>query len=219
MTFIPTTIAVVTTATFTQPAIGSTVSVSVSTTLYMLAGQYLFIGGGGGFYAVTTVTDSVTVVVTNLGDAGNTNAANTITAGAALFNAGRPRIARSATVSTDESTASTSYVDLATVGPSVTLVTGTTAIVTLGAQEYETVINFSALISVAVSGATTLAASDTNASSVTATVASARVANYISFVLTGLTAGTNTFTMKYRVENASNTYHYENRRIMVSAQL
>ena len=59
-----------TTAAFTQPAAGSTVSVSVVSSANLLAGQELLITGGG-FYSVASVTNATTVVLTNLGSTGN----------------------------------------------------------------------------------------------------------------------------------------------------
>lgn len=77
--------------------------------------------------------------------------------------------------------------------PSVTLVTGTSALVQFTVQT--TASGGFAGSSVAVSGATTLAASDNYVlvSEVTTGITLSR-----QFVLTGLTAGTNTFTLNYR---------------------
>lgn len=79
------------------------------------------------------------------------------------------------------------------VNPSVTLVTGTSALVSFTVQT--TASGGFAGTSVAVSGATTLAASDNYiaVSEVTSGITLTR-----QFVLTGLTAGTNTFTLNYR---------------------
>lgn len=59
-----------TTANFTQPAVNGTVSASVGDTSWMVAGQTLFVATGG-YYTVNSITDSVTVVLTNTGDTGN----------------------------------------------------------------------------------------------------------------------------------------------------
>ena len=90
------------------------------------------------------------------------------------------------------------YGDLATPGPSVTLtLTGTTAIVWMSAQASHDAGN-TGFISVEVSGASTVPASDANAvltasySGAIYTLGLARV-----LVLTGLTPGVNTFTLKY----------------------
>ena len=69
-----------TTAHFTQPAAAATVSVSVANSTWMGVGQVLFVVGGG-YYTVSSVTDAVTVVLTNLGYTGNTAAGGVISAG------------------------------------------------------------------------------------------------------------------------------------------
>jgi hypothetical protein len=53
-------------ANYTQPEIGSTVSVSVDSSALLFAGQPIFIAGGG-FYVVTAVPGPQTITVRNLG--------------------------------------------------------------------------------------------------------------------------------------------------------
>lgn len=93
--------------------------------------------------------------------------------------------------------------------PTVTLITGTTALVSIGAFLNNSGAGTS-IMSVAVSGAGTVAASDAWGLSVTG---SSYFGNGLTFVITGLTAGTNTFALNYRV--GSNTGNYEQRRITV----
>lgn len=107
-----------------------------------------------------------------------------------------------ARVATRETTSSTSYVALTTAGPAVTLVTGTTALVTLSANIDTAAINY-VYASVAVSGATTLAASDANAIYMGQFTANQLLSASSQFLLTGLTAGTNTFTMQYKVSGST----------------
>lgn len=100
------------------------------------------------------------------------------------------------TIATLQSTASATYVDLATVGPSVTLVTGTSAILTISAN----IIAPSGQgggMSFAVSGATTIAASDANGITVGGVTGGFNASASRTMVISGLTAGTNTFTAKY----------------------
>jgi hypothetical protein len=78
---------------------------------------------------------------------------------------------------------------------SLTLSTGTTALVAI-ASHISASASAQSCVSVAVSGATTLAASDTWDIESTSTSAYTTAAR--TFVLTGLTAGTNTFTLQYR---------------------
>ena len=107
-------------------------------------------------------------------------------------------------VTASETSTSTSYTNLATAGPAVTITTGTQALVYITAQSFST--SAYAAMSVAVSGASTAAASDAywNLSNVVGNnLAMTRVA-----LITGLTAGANTFTAKYRVSAGTGTWAY-----------
>lgn len=110
-----------------------------------------------------------------------------------------------ATVATSESTASGTYVDLATTGPSITVVTLTTALVIVSCGVANGAMSF------AVSGATTIAPVDATCFSVSGTSVSVQ-GSFLAF-LAGLTAGANTFTAKYR--SNSGTAGFNNRNIVV----
>lgn len=96
--------------------------------------------------------------------------------------------------------------------PSVTLSTGATALVSLSAMIRSGNNLQGAAASIGVSGASTIAASDaywiyndaTNNISCSAT-----------YAVTGLTAGSNTFTFHYRVGSGGNTVTVQDRRITV----
>lgn len=105
-----------------------------------------------------------------------------------------------------ETTASTTYTDLATAGPSVTLSTGTTALVHLSGLITAGATSAVSLMSVAVSGATTIAAVDTRAVFTSSSSGSFQIAAGRTVVIGGLTAGTNTFTIKYRVTASTGTF-------------
>jgi len=117
---------------------------------------------------------------------------------------------------TNTSTSSSSYVTTLTndsTAISVTLLTGTTALITLGA-EYAFGGAAEAYTSFSVSGATTISASDANGMFQTANV------NYFysgqctkTFIFSGLTAGVNTFTLNYRV--TAGTQFFRRRNIIV----
>jgi hypothetical protein len=124
-------------------------------------------------------------------------------------NALAARAPGAAVVATSQTTTSTSYADLATVGPSVTVTTGTQAVVWHGAAISNSGAN-STRMSVAVSGASTVAASDAWAAIVVGT--SAHNLGKFHF-FTGLTAGSNIFTAKYSV--AAGTGTYVNRELVV----
>ena len=104
---------------------------------------------------------------------------------------------QSARVNTRETTTSTSYVALTTAGPAVSVATGTSALVTLSSNIDTSAVNY-VYASVAVSGATTLAASDANAIYMGQFTANQLLSASSQFLITGLTAGINTFTMQYK---------------------
>lgn len=104
------------------------------------------------------------------------------------------------TVATYQTTSSTAYGDLATSGPAITATTGTSALVFYAADMATATSNTGMFMSYAVSGATTIAASD-NWQLMLDGITSASSARAGRFHhVTGLTAGSNTFTAKYRSE-------------------
>jgi hypothetical protein len=118
----------------------------------------------------------------------------------------------SAEVVTTESTASTSYTDLATSGPAVTLTTGTSVAVLISGRAAVSGGGI-AVAAPAVSGATTLAASDSHNGAASSS-SNTFLATFTALrVITGLTAGSNTFTLKYRV--TAGTGFFEARDIAV----
>jgi len=113
-------------------------------------------------------------------------------------------------------TASTSYVTGMTgdgTALSVTLTTGTTALVMISGQIFNSGAGNASYISVSVSGATTLAAAD--AQSAAANVGGVNYGQSLNRtqIITGLTPGTNTFTLNYRV--GAGTGSHNNRDITV----
>jgi hypothetical protein len=120
-----------------------------------------------------------------------------------------------ARVATFQSTTSTSYTDLATSGPAVTVTTGTKALVIVSARIMNNTNNNSlqAFMTYAVSSATTTAASD----DVALAVSGINSINYqfkMSYAsIATLTAGSNTFTAKYRA--VSGTSEFADREILV----
>ena len=121
------------------------------------------------------------------------------------------RISATAGVLTSETTTSTSFADLATPGPEVTVTTGPAALVIVhGAMENTGA--GSSRMGYDVSGASTLAAADNRGIGVYG-VAGAGVITSGVTLHTDLTPGSNTFTAKYRV--ASGTGTFLSRRIVV----
>lgn len=115
-----------------------------------------------------------------------------------------------ALVATQETTVSTSYTDLTTSGPAVTVTTGTKVLVIVSSRqgnEPDAIMN----TSYAVSGATTIAASDAVALTTRQggyTFGSASKASVIT-----VNAGSNTFTAKYKVNTG--TGYFQDREIFV----
>lgn len=96
--------------------------------------------------------------------------------------------------------------------PSVTLVTGTTALVCITAQIWNNTANYAHYCSVSVSGAGTVAASD--AWCMVNPVTGGHRFTSMN-IIPGLTAGTNTFTMAHKSNNATNSGYTELRHLWV----
>jgi hypothetical protein len=122
----------------------------------------------------------------------------------------------SAEVTTEQSTSSTSYTDLATSGPAVTVTTGTKALVIVTSLVQNNLSGYGVRASYAVSGATTIAAADKFATLIRSSGENGRQIQRASaaFMVKNLTAGSNTFTMKYNVESGT-TGTFSNRQITV----
>ena len=116
-------------------------------------------------------------------------------------------------VATKESTASTSYVDLTTVGPDITLNTGSNAFVFFAARMSNNTNAAQSVMSFAVSGATTIAANDENSITMDGVNTNCEfgvgAARYVD-----INEGENTFTCKYRAGGAG-TAAFQDRFIAV----
>jgi hypothetical protein len=117
-------------------------------------------------------------------------------------------------VNTLQSTSSTSYVGLTT-AQVITMTTGTKAVVILSGITSANV-NLTPFVSVAVSGATTTAASDANSAYTQITLAGGYEFVYSNIIPLTLTAGSNTFTMQARNSSASSA-SFSNRSMTVIA--
>lgn len=109
-------------------------------------------------------------------------------------------------VQTSQTTASTSYTDLATVGPTVTVATGTRALALFASSIDNTVTNGGTKVSIAVSGASTIAASDNWCISRDGANSGNVWRVGMTHMFDTLTPGTNTFTMKYTVITGTGTF-------------
>ena len=111
-----------------------------------------------------------------------------------------------ATVAAAETPAGTSFAAMTTAGPVVTTTTGTKALVLMSAEFYA--LTDSAYMSFAVSGASTIAASNDNSINFTHMAGGYTVKLGGSIYLSGLTAGTNVFTAQYAKSAGSPTIGY-----------
>lgn len=113
------------------------------------------------------------------------------------------RTPTAALVATSQTTTSTSFTDLTTVGPAVTVTTGTAAIVAVYCANTNSG-STSSLMSYAVSGSSSIAAADSFSQGGAFGTAGGRTG--ATYIHTGLTAGSNTFTAKYRVGSGTGTF-------------
>lgn len=125
------------------------------------------------------------------------------------------RVPSQNTITASDQTAFTSYVDLnGGAGPLISVVTGPVALVAFGSLNQLSTTGQNIFTSYAISGATTVAASDQWAMGATSPAAGLTAASASRVKLeTGLTSGTNTFTLKYRV--SSGTATISNRNVIV----
>lgn len=122
-------------------------------------------------------------------------------------NALAERVITQASVVTTQTTSSTSFTDLATVGPRVTVTTGTRALVWFSAQMSNSQVNTICAASVAVSGATTLSADTTRDLYIDGLPAGQALRSSTVELFDTLTPGSNTFTLQYRVGGATGQFY------------
>lgn len=117
-------------------------------------------------------------------------------------------------VGASESTSSTTYDDLPTIGPSVTVTTGIGALVCVsGRIGPNSTSNASVKMSWEVSGASVIAATDNYAAGIVGVGTTGVAYTSTKAFHLNLTPGVNTFTAKYAVSAGTGTYQY--RRITV----
>lgn len=129
-------------------------------------------------------------------------------------NAIAARTPTGATVITSQATTSTSYADLTTVGPSVSVTTGTKAIVCVSATLLNSGTNFGSYASYAVSGVTTIAAADQWSIILDGTALSNPMRVGAVHFQESLNPGVNVFTMKYKAD-ATSSASFANRHLFV----
>ena len=117
-----------------------------------------------------------------------------------------------ATVTTTQTTTSASYTDLTTAGPAVTVTTGTKALVIVTCDSNNSANGNKTYMGYAVSGATTTAATD-NTAGYQRRQSAGYNSRYSAASVITLTAGSNTFTAKYKVD--AGTGEFTTREIFV----
>lgn len=140
----------------------------------------------------------------------------------ANYTVGTTQVSTAGTSGTNVSSTSFVYVgaQAASTGPVVTMTTGSAVLVEIGASLAQTTGAAWALMSFAVSGATTLAAHDDRSVNFKAgTISSVNVSHQMTYkcYVTGLTPGSNTFTAQYAF-GTSGTASFT-RRILIVQRL
>jgi len=108
------------------------------------------------------------------------------------------RTTNTVTIATSQTRASTTYGDLATVGPAATVTSGVRAMIVLGAFMSNSTAGNGGRVAVATSGAHTSSASDTNSWGAESGLANDGFKGSYLTVYNPITAGSTTWTLKYR---------------------
>lgn len=123
------------------------------------------------------------------------------------------RFTRADRIETAQTTTSIAYADLGTIGPAATAVTGAAVLIFISAEMSNSAANSLQKFGFAVSGATTVAATDDAGCWADGNAANSPVRRGLVVRLSSLTPGTNVFTMKYAVGSGVGTFG--NREIIV----
>lgn len=176
----------------TDATAGQNTYACTATNVWTLQGD-----GGGGSSPLTTKGDLYGFTTVNARVPIGTNGAR-LTADSGSSSGLSWLLPATNTVATSETTTSASYTDLATSGPAVTVTIGASGTALVIITAHITVPSTARItaMSFAVSGASTVSASDARALFVDRPSEEARSSTVM--FLTGLTAGSNTFTAKYR---------------------
>ena len=129
-------------------------------------------------------------------------------------NAVAERIITTNAVATSESTSSTSFTDLSTTGPTVTVTTGVAAIVIITAGIFSDTGDEGGYMGFDISGSSSVSASINDALTLRSPATSKGLRASFATVVVGLTAGSNTFTSKYRT-TGSGTCSFLDREMIV----
>jgi hypothetical protein len=167
----------------------------------------------------------------NMTPSGNVTAGGNVTVGGNLSVTGTGTIAgvltalasrvpvlsdftNNAVVATSQTTTSTSFVDLTTVGPSVTITSAGTLAIALFECVMGSASSPGSAMAIAVSGATTIAAADADAMKITASNSGFGF-RATGFAVFAITPGSNTYTAKYKTSSLTSTF--ADRKILIFA--
>lgn len=127
------------------------------------------------------------------------------------------RVPSTSEVSTSQTTSFSSFSDLATVGPVVTVTTGTKAMVWWGCSMSNNNVDGQSVMGIDISGASSISANDTDSVNLQQDGAQSGQSTQMMFgkLYTNLTAGSNVFTARYRSVGALGTSTFSRRRIIV----
>ena len=123
------------------------------------------------------------------------------------------RVPDAASIATSETTASTSFTDLATAGPTVTLTTGTKVLIAVSCIVQNNTSGAECMVGYDISGASTLGPSSVRSYRATSNAAADTYAGSYVEIREGLTAGSNVLKLEYRVDAGTGTF--DERRISV----
>lgn len=114
------------------------------------------------------------------------------------------------TVNVPETTTSTSFTDLATVGPQVTVTTGTTALIIFTAEISNNTVSQAGRVGFTISGAMTADADGNHVLRMETAGTSEFNRSSAVRLHTGLTPGTNTFRMVYAASGGTASFNFRN---------
>jgi hypothetical protein len=117
-------------------------------------------------------------------------------------------------IATAETTSSASFVDLPSLGPQVTVTTGTLVLIAISVRCSNSVSGGGAIAGVNISGATTASAATTEAYWATSSAANDDYQGSYVY-LRAVTAGSNTFKLKYAAPSAVGIATFRDRRLAV----
>lgn len=177
---------------------------TTSRSLTVTGGNVTVTGSGSNTYTMPAASDTLvgrasTDTLTNKSISGSNNTVSNLPTSALILGGSQADY-----IATSQTTTSTSYTDLATVGPTVTVTIGASgmALVLWSTRRFNSGVNWTSM-SFDVSGANTIAATDSDTLSSSTGI---DIVDGTQVLLTGLSPGSTTFKAKYRVTGGTGTW-------------